>query len=852
MSKESVFSFAKSHPVITIFLTFMLTACGGGGGGESSPGDDPVANSLTSLGVDISTTPRKADNSTPLPEDYSPFGSSSSFEQFDELLLLGFPLAAASGFSSELTLLELDRIGSGASYDTDVLFAPDTALTPWALSVGESPAALRVAARGDIDGDGLEELAVVYRKPGQSTIELQIYEDQTGSFAEGQTLVLSSDPVTSLAMASGDFNGDGYADLVVGLVSDSGATLLFLNNDNGAFSLSTVSKNLPQAFAGSEIALVIKSGNLDYDPSHELVVLVNELFQQAGAGNPESGTTRYFLFDDGKNDHTEIDNALVQADLSAVNRTAIVADVSLGDVDGDNIDEIVFAGLTHFDPNGLCDYNYLLVVLDDLVRERTPLGAMEHQPDIHGGCASAKGALRFVHVNTPDLDGDGVAEIQANELLFEDFLQFPPWTSLVDSTDTVAVISDGSLFAENGGFTGRFNQRNSAMVVADLTSDKRQDIILYSQSTNRLEVWGLSEADPNIGGGVLRMQWRMLKSIPVAPPASGDDLRPLLLPINVNHDSLAISFDEGEYQLVYTEPVLIAALAAAPCYENLGQNADACRTSFGTAKSTSVQTEETFTVTAGVTVGFESEFSALGVKTASVEALGTLKAFASRIRSSAYTLTRRIVYTTGPLEDTVIFTTIPLDQYTYTIVSHSDPELIGSKVVVSMPRSPVELQVERSYYNANVVSGGPLIDDSVFSHVVGDPSSYPGESTKDSLLSQFSGYDNGTAAVSRTSGDTTLEINIATESGVGAAYGVDFEMEVKGTVGVVVAGFSVGVGRENSLQIVHGTESTYTGSVPGLPANNIAGNRYEWGLFTYVKDNHRSGQQFEVLNYWVE
>ena len=31
------------------------------------------------------------------------------------------------------------------------------------------------------------------------------------------------------------------------------------------------------------------------------------------------------------------------------------------------------------------------------------------------------------------------------------------------------------------------------MVVADLTSDERQDIIFYSQATNRLEVWGLSD-----------------------------------------------------------------------------------------------------------------------------------------------------------------------------------------------------------------------------------------------------------------------------------------------------------------------------------------------------------------------
>lgn len=168
---------------ITIYLVstiLSLSACGGSGDGEvtaTTVSDDPVEQTLTSLGVNVNSTPRQDGNSEPLPDDYTPLGSSKSFEQFDELTMIGFPLAPSSGFSSELTLLELDRISSSATYDTDVLFAPDPALTPWALSVGDDPSALRVATRGDVDRDGLEELLVVYRAPGQSSIELQIYED---------------------------------------------------------------------------------------------------------------------------------------------------------------------------------------------------------------------------------------------------------------------------------------------------------------------------------------------------------------------------------------------------------------------------------------------------------------------------------------------------------------------------------------------------------------------------------------------------------------------------------------------------------------------------------------------------
>jgi hypothetical protein len=837
--------------LILIVIVTLLSACGGGGGGSSGTGDT-VEQTLTNLGVDITNTPREDENSEPLPDDYNPLGSSKSLEQFDELVMIGFTLPT---FASEMTLLELDRVGTTASYTTDVLFTPSTSDTPWAMSVGDSPAALRVATRGDVDRDGLEELLVIYRAPGESSVELQLYEDQPQSFAEGQNLVISSDPADSLSVASGDFNGDGYAELVIGLVSGNSAQLLFVDNNDGVLSLSTANKTLPQAYFGSEIKLVIKSGNLDYDPSHEFVVLVNEFFQQQGS--LPSGTSRYFVFDDAKKAHVELSNALVQS--TAINRTAIVSDVSLGDVDGDNIDEIVFAGLTHFDPDGLCSYNYLLMVLDDWVHDSVALGAKDQQTNIHGGCATSKGEMRFVHVNTPDLDGDGIAEIQANELIFEDFAQYPAWTPLVDPTSAQAAIPQGSLFSDDTGFTGRFSQQNSTIVVADLTADKRQDIILYSQSTNSLQVWGLSEPDAALG--VVANKWRMLKSIPVDTPTSSDELRPLLVPVNVNHDGLAISFDEGSYQLVFTEPVLLSALAAAPCYENLGQNIDACRTSYGSTKSQAVELENTLTISAGVTVGVNVEFNVpvTAIKIAEVSALVKTKAHLSLSHSSAYTYSERVVYTTGPIEDTVIFTSIPYDVYKYTVTSHPDPAMIGVDIVVSMPRSPVTLQVERGFYNANVAHGGPLINSSVFTHNAGNPSSYPSTSEKDSLMSKYSSilpvrwaYDFGPTSVGQGGGDTTLEINIATESGFGGAIGVEVEFEAQATAGIIVAGFSVGVSAESSLQIVHGEESTYTGTVANLPSSTFAENYYGWGLFTYVMDDHVSGQQFEVLNYWVE
>jgi hypothetical protein len=850
-------------PALLALLISGLTACGGGSGASDSGGTtsgDEVSDKLAKLGVSVQQTPRLDDNSEALPDDYSPFGSAQSFDSIEEITLLG---PKFNNSTSELTLYELQSQNDRPIYAREDFFKPATSETPWSSSIGNAPANQRVVAAADIDGDGLDEIVVLYRQDGSSSITLQTYQESFNGgvigFAPDQTLVVSTDPANNLSLLAGDFNGDGLAEFVLGMTFDSSARLLFINNSNGILDLDSTTRTLPQAYAGSTIQLSMASGNLDYDAGNEFVVVVNELFQSAGH---DAGTARYFIFDDANQGYQAVSDNLIRAQLNAVNRTAIVADVATGDIDGDNVDEIIFGGLQNFDPNANCGYRYLMVALDDNKRLNVPIGGLDLLPDIYGKCSSSSpGELRYVHVNTLDLDGDGLPEIQANQYIFDDFVHADPWTQYawtLDSNDqpVYAVIDDASLFANASGFTGRFAQDNSSMMTGDVTADGRQNIVFYSQATNKLQTWGLSNPDSGaapLSAPIFNKDWRMMDEQTIQPPGS-EPMHPQILASNINHDSLALRFSEGEHRLIFTEPILIAALAAAPCDTSLGQNADACRTSYGTASSNTVSQEDVLTVRASASVGFEAEFSALGVKVSGVEVLATLQAHASLIKSKAYTVTKRIVYTTGPIEDTVIFTTIPLDQYTYTITSHPDPDLIGSKVVISLPREPIEVQVERSRYNANVVTGGPQIDSSVFTHTPGKPSSYPNKSDKDSLLSSYSGLELGPQSVGNSGGNSSLSINVATESGLGVGYGVDYDVSVKGTIGTVVAGFSVGYSADKSLQIIHGNESEYTGAVSDmdLPTSDYGLKRYSWGLFTYLYPDSKSGQEFEVINYWVE
>jgi hypothetical protein len=324
--------------------------------------------------------------------------------------------------------------------------------------------------------------------------------------------------------------------------------------------------------------------------------------------------------------------------------------------------------------------------------------------------------------------------------------------------------------------------------------------------------------------------------------------------------------------------VIIAALAAAPCADGIGQNLAACSTAYGTSESSEGGIDGTVTVSASTFVGFELKDPFFGI---GVEGEQRLTQSASFSAGRSYTLEETFEYTTGALEDTVIFTTIPLDQYSYTIVAHPDPELVGTTVVVNLPRSPVTLQVERTFYNAHVPAGSFQVDASVFRHSVGDVASYPSEATADLLIStggrarlgplgelvDLAGeplgalidtlLGNGIKAsraitVGQGGGQTTTEVVFTEETTYRAGAEIAFEAELAVTGGGVGVGASIGASVGAGLSWGTTSSSTYRGTLGSIDAGHFSDNLYSAGLFTYVYNyGDRAAPQFEVVGYWV-
>jgi hypothetical protein len=147
----------------------------------------------------------------------------------------------------------------------------------------------------------------------------------------------------------------------------------------------------------------------------------------------------------------------------------------------------------------------------------------------------------------------------------------------------------------------------------------------------------------------------------------------------------------------------------------------------------------------------------------------------------------------------------------------------------------------------------------VFQHVVGDPSTYRTPSQRDALLDDLAAtYQrdallHGPVTVGQGGGSTSVSIDVAEAHSNGFALEIGFEYEVEAVGATVLAGFSVGISTQASFAWSWGTSTSYSASVGNIAdPTEFAVHGYDYGMFTYVYEDDVTGQQFEVIDFWVQ
>ena len=284
---------------------------------------------------------RVDDQNNELDEDYSPLGGRPTLDGKFELMMFGANHAGDDygrilNVWEDFTTLPEGNIHSHpvlASYADDAPWLWDTVS---ASQQSGAPQQRRHGCAGDLDGNGLDEVLLVHVENDNLLIDV-VWDEEHG-YAKEQYDVDGSSAVREIAIAAGDYDGDGACEIAVMMETADSGVLRMYDFVNGAFAHDhTVS--LERTLAGSRMFVTMEFGNVDNDYRSEFAIVVNE-------HTPSQSTSHFRVLDDAEAGWSELIAGVSGSPDVASNDGYTVADLALGDIDGDGRDELVIERTT--------------------------------------------------------------------------------------------------------------------------------------------------------------------------------------------------------------------------------------------------------------------------------------------------------------------------------------------------------------------------------------------------------------------------------------------------------------------------------------------------------------------------
>lgn len=368
-----------------------------------------------------------------------------------------------------------------------------------------------IADAGDFNGDGFDDLAI--GSPGESTAGNYksgfvhvVYGSVTGldtselEFLSESSLAFPGFPSSRFgaALASGDFDGDGFDELAIGApqstvanLSAAGAVYVVAGSATGLDlgDVQTWSQNSPgikdkvelnpQYIAASieRFGHTLASGDFDADGYDDLAIAVDESLKKAGAagavhvlyGSPIGLRAK-------RNQLWTLDSKGVPG--KSVTSAGFGGSLAVGNFDGDAFDDLAIGSHAHFDAD---TWDAVLVLRGG----KKGLSTKKRQwfaPDGDGTDDNDFGSSKLP-LAAGDLDGDGRADLvigRPNHQVASDFAagEVRIFAGSPTGIDTSFFLNfSRATFGVEGGVTqqARFGD---ALAIADLDGDQLADLIV--------------------------------------------------------------------------------------------------------------------------------------------------------------------------------------------------------------------------------------------------------------------------------------------------------------------------------------------------------------------------------------
>jgi hypothetical protein len=447
--------------------------------------------------------------------------------------------------------------------------------------------------------------------------------------------------------------------------------------------------------------------------------------------------------------------------------------------------------------------------------------------------------------------------------------------SLKPAQDKAAALPYFSLWSDLSKWNPSFQHTLVDVQVGDMDKDGKQDLVYLMVDMKtmlpKIQIYGL---DSNLLFGA---KYDLCHD---APFAAIDKYGSSVAIAVGNFADNGLHVRYAGHELKFTDPIVIAVLASAPYFSDIAETDEhyakaysGWDTTFGTITGDKKDTSTSVGFSVGTLVEFEHEISVpiLGLDIAKFKASWAFTNTNSWEWENSREVKKTQVWKSPAGQDSVIFTSAPMDVYEYQIKSSPDPNNPpGNSIYIHIPRSFTTYMVSRDFFNQAIGTGViQPIDSTVLGHTIGKPFSYPTVAQKNGILTAMStdvpwflppanpqDYQFGPVPVSqgeKEGGTVNLEIRILTEDSAKVSH--DFLNEVTagaGTANVTVslkAGFDTGYSAKSTT--LNGTE--FGGTIGYLPTKYYTNQQYTYqsGLFAY-SHSMPSGKNFWVVDYWVE
>jgi hypothetical protein len=896
MKRKSIFS--RSFRLIAALLAVLVTISAFpptavyAAGGDLTLNEDQ-AEAVAALGF-----------STEQPKRYSPGGN--------EIDRTKSPFGVNKTTSYRVRQLMVNTIMQSTLYQTTgdnpglktamYQHAPVDAMTSIELAAARE----RVSLAADTNGDGKDETIAVYWTPdatqvyGKVGVAITKYastittggaitkvEPTTKAYPQVGTDTMlfagisAFDYIRNIYAVSGDFDHDGNDEVAIGRgdtiaicrVTDESLTVLSilqLNNISTSFRAMAEGGN----FGSSSKTLTVNgmlAADLDDDGFKELFVTAGRNYISKVSGDSDSdindyerGSRSYLMIYRATTSLGTLSAPTVELTATAGENTVYIDDpgLDMGDIFGDGEKELVIGGrlfgrkddnnvgftTLHYDPEsetyqtGLRDNRLYTFVSNDFKAVKSKLGVkcVNFNPAAFMSYVVLGG---YIYKYNPETDAfDRQTILAANDSGFTANSQ----AKAKDSLTNVNINSDQTYILDME--SGNFNENTLRNMGTD-TSE--QLVVLHHNNwhSNRC----IYVTTVSMSGGVLYAYMKQ----EINNKTNGYYMS--ICAPDIYNRGLQMEFLPAKSQFIFSDPTVVAVLAATPYYSELESEYEGlgnAKTLFGTQKSKSSSTSNGLSVTASYAIGFEWRLSMLGTEAARIGLEAEISNEFTATFEKYSSITKHVLYENYYNQNAVVVSAIPYDCYYFKTTDTQTGE--SSNTMIMVPFSPVTRIMSFSSYKkvADTVSTIPQVSD-VFKHTVGDPRTYPTSSTSLSNVT-------GAAVQLGTNGDDYGSFvgvgigNNVTEEEIDITQGqsrtLENTLEVKFSVWGGTGGFYVkaGVGLGYTYSSTKSSEETamYSGSVAGLPEGR-EGYSYKWSMAAYPYDLTAGDakQRCMVVNY---